>query len=428
MKLVSKLNESVETSLYSGNTNRNYEMYLRPVPKFDDKGKELKKIERYYVFRLLYSEVGDRTYPFIIRDEHVFIKRDLSGNIKEIKRICCPNTPWAKSKIVEKVDRDYCPICKYSFEQNSNAWKNYKTLGQIDETSLKIARESQRQWAAYIPVLVVSDPLYKSNNGHFKILRLSGDNGKATLKRILELIHQAQHNNISIFNGDEGVNIAMLCEKVEKISTRKNGEPLIDKQTGEPKTYTTNCITDVMLTKKTHAYDIITVANLEKLAFDETYGVPATKEQLQMFLNEHYLVDGATAADLDDEEEFGSGESSTETSIAPQTDDSSSEDDFEAPVSKSVENGVADETEEDNKSDDESDEFEDETPHDAISRIMKGRIGSHSASDKIASLMADDVKPIKKSDTKMNSNPPMPKDVEEIRKDACDLNPDDLPF
>ena len=103
MKLINKLDETVEKSLYSGQATRSNEMYLRPVPKFDENGKELKKSERYYVFRLLYFTGEDRNYPFIVRDEHTFIKKDFSGNIKEIKRICCPNTLWAKKKIQEKV-------------------------------------------------------------------------------------------------------------------------------------------------------------------------------------------------------------------------------------------------------------------------------------------------------------------------------------
>ena len=288
MKLINKLDETVEKSLYSGQATRSNEMYLRPVPKFDENGKELKKSERYYVFRLLYFTGEDRNYPFIVRDEHTFIKRDFSGNVKEIKRICCPNTLWAKKKIQEKVDRDYCPICKFSFEQNSEGWKNFKTLGQIDDTCLKIAKETQRQWAAYLPVLVISDPLYKNNNNHFRVLRLAGDDGKAAFMRIKEMISEANKLGISVFNGEEGANIAMLCEKMQKISMRKNGEPIIDKETGEPKTYNANCITDVQLmSKRLHSYSIVTEANLEKLAFDETYGVAATKEQLQAFLSEN---------------------------------------------------------------------------------------------------------------------------------------------
>ena len=336
MKLINKLDDTLEKSLYSGQSTRSNEMYLRPVPKYDENGKELKKSERYYVFRLLYFTSDDRNYPFIVRDEHTFMKKDFSGNIKEIKRICCPNTLWAKKKIQEKVDRDYCPICKFSFEQNAEGWKNYKTLGQIDDTCLKTARETQRQWAVYIPVLVISDPLYKNNNNHFRVLRLSGNDGKAAFTRISEIIKEANSKGISVFNGEEGANIAMLCEKVQKISMKKNGEPIIDKDTGEPKTYMANCITDVQLmSKRLHSYNIVTEANLEKLAFDETYGVAATKEQLQAFLFENYLDNGASDSDFD--EEFGSeddfGEetknSKQTTKINSTSDDDDDDDDYD---------------------------------------------------------------------------------------------------
>lgn len=460
MKLINKLDETVEKSLYSGQSTRSNEMYLRPVPKFDENGKELKKSERYYVFRLLYFTGEDRNYPFIVRDEHTFIKRDFSGNVKEIKRICCPNTLWAKKKIQEKVDRDYCPICKFSFEQNSEGWKNFKTLGQIDDTCLKIAKETKSQWAAYLPVLVISDPLYKNNNNHFRVLRLAGDDGKAAFMRIKEMISEANKLGISVFNGEEGANIAMLCEKMQKISMRKNGEPIIDKETGEPKTYNANCITDVQLmSKRLHSYSIVTEANLEKLAFDETYGVAATKEQLQAFLSENYLDNGASDSDFD--EEFGSeddfgGEIKKNLQVAKKNavteeeddeieDESEAEtDDFEEDEESETENDVdeADIVDEDEETEeDDDDEFADESPRDAIARITKGRVSTaqSTASKKVAAAVMDSVAtskktiaaktvPVKKSTIKMKSRVELPKDKDSIRDSSLDIDPDDLPF
>ena len=463
MKLINKLDETVEKSLYSGQATRSNEMYLRPVPKFDENGKELKKSERYYVFRLLYFTGEDRNYPFIVRDEHTFIKKDFSGNIKEIKRICCPNTLWAKKKIQEKVDRDYCPICKFSFEQNSEGWKNFKTLGQIDETCLKTAKETQRQWAAYLPVLVISDPLYKNNNNHFRVLRLSGDDGKAAFIRIKEMIAEANKLGISIFNGEEGANIAMLCEKVQKISTRKNGEPVIDKDTGEPKTYMANCVTDVQLmTKRLHSYNIVTEANLEKLAFDETYGVAATKEQLQAFLTENYLDNGASDSDFD--EEFGSEEDfageADKSTIDAKKNVQSDEDDEEEPaeeVDDFGEDGVdaeeepaeevdeetdeIDEDEQEAAEETDDDEFADESPRDAIARITKGRVstGANTSSKKVAAAVMESVAApkkavapksaaAKKTSIKMKSHADLPKDRDSIRDNSLDIDPDELPF
>lgn len=445
MKLINKLDETVEKSLYSGQYTRNNEMMLRPVPKFDETGKELKKSERYYVFRMLYFTSDDRKYPFIVRNEHTFLKKDFEGNIKEVKRICCPTTPWAKNKIQEPVDRDYCPICKFSFEQKSDGWKNFKTLGQIDYTCLQTARETERIQAAYIPVLVISDPIYKGNNNHFKILRLAGQDGMAAFNRIKEKIHEANKLGITVFNGEEGANIALLCEKMEKIRTKKDGTPILNKETGEPQTYIANCITDVqLLSKRLHSYSIVTESNLEKLAFDETYGTAATKDQLSIFLSENWLDNGASDSDFD--EDFGqNAEETVETVIenennkpSKKVEHVSNEDDFddneenEEPYIHEKDVVHSDEGDED-----EDDEFAGESPKDAIARITKGRIQTNSGSNKVASAVMNSVSFAKKSVSTstgqkravtMKSKAELPKDLDEIRDNTLSIDPDDLPF
>ena len=423
MKLINKLDETVEKSLYSGQSTRLNEMYLRPVPKFDENGKELKKSERYYVFRLLYFTGDDRNYPFIVRDEHTFMRRDFEGNVKEVKRICCPNTLWARKKIQEKVDRDYCPICKYSDEMYKDGWKNFKTLGQIDETSLRISKDTKRQWAVYIPVLVISDPIYKNNNNHFRVLRLAGDEGKATFVRIKEKILEANKLGVSVFNGEEGANIALLCERVTKVSTKKNGETVIDKETGEPKTYSATCVTDVqLLTKRLHSYNIVTEENLEKLAFDETYGVAATKDQLQAFLSENYLDNGASDSDFDDD--FGD---SSESQKAAKQDDAQTKDDVD--VDDEIGSSDEDEVQSTTTSvdDDDEDEFADESPRDAIARITKGR--TQTASKNVADAVMNSVAPKTSSKSvKMKSQSSLPKDIDSVRENSLDIDPGDLPF
>jgi hypothetical protein len=445
MKLINKLDETVEKSLYSGQSQRVNEMYLRPVPKYDETGKELKKSERYYVFRLLYFTSNDRDYPFIVRNEHTFVRRDAAGNIKEIKRICCPTTDWARAKIQEQVGRDYCPICAYSFEKKAEGWKNYKALGQIDEASLRMSRETERQWAAYLPVLVISDPIYRSNNNHFKVLRLAGKEGMSAYNRIREKIAEANRMGVTVFNGEEGANIALLCEKVEKEAENKDGEPVIDKKTGKVRVYSVNSVTDVqLLSKRLHSYSIVTEENLEKLAFDETYGVAAAKDRLQMFLSENYLDNGASDSDFD--EEFGgdssdfSGEAEPKTGAAPKTaerkDVENDENEFDdgqedAEVDSSDDIDDDSEAETVSSSEDEDDEFADESPRDAIARITKGRISTKNASDKVAAAVMDGVGQPKKAAKKVSmqrGQPKMPKNVDALRENSLDIDPDDLPF
>lgn len=429
MKLIDKLEERDETSLYSGQVSHNYEMYLRPAPKTDENGKPLKAAQRYYVFRLLFFTSDDRkNYPYIVRNEHVFYKKDFSGNIKEVKRICCPTTPWARSKIQDTVDKDYCPICKFSFEQKSEGFKNFRTLKQVDKICLEASRNSERVWAAYMPVLVVSDPNRSANNNHFRILRLSGKEGKRTFDMIEAERKRIQNKGLTVFNGGEGVNIAILCEKCEVVATNNKGEPVIDKETGEPRTYMANCVTDVRaLEKRLHSYDIVTEANLEQLRFDETYGVPsiATKDQLSMFLSENYLANGATDEDFGEDEFSDSGENDTPINIAKSATVNETE----------VSNGELEEDEEDNsknptdiaetedEQDEDEDDFENESPRDAIARITRGRISTEAAPQ--ANAVAKKASSKKVS---LQSSVKDTSDVETMRDSSLDIDPDDLPF
>lgn len=448
MKLINKLDETANmTSLYSGQSQRSNEWYLRPVPKYDENGKELKKSERYYVVRLLYFTGEDRNTPFIVRKEHTFFKKDFEGNVKEIKRICCPTTSWARKKIQEPVDKDYCPICKYSYEQNIAGWKNFRNLGQIDTACLDMSKETERVDAIYIPVLVISDPIYRNNNNHFRVLRLAGEEGMSTYKRICEIISEANRKGVCVFNGEEGANIAFLCEKVEKVSKKRNGEVNIDKNTGEPKTYKVNSVTDIrLLDKKLHSYNNVTEENLEKLMFDEIYGAVATKEQLSMFLNENYLDNGAADVDMDDE--FGPDESepvtknvvttakkttavaeSEDDDLAAQEDDADEFDDVGE--TEATEAAESEESQYDvGETEDEDDEFENESPRDAIARITKGKVSTAASNKVAAAVMGDVVKksPVKKSKIAMKKQVDISMDTEDIRDRSLDIDPDDLPF
>lgn len=462
MKLINKLEKSNLSSVYSGQATRNVEMSLRPVPEVDENGMKLKKAQRYYVFRLLFFTGENRTdFPAIIRNEHTFYQKDSAGNIKGVKRICCPTTMWARQRIQEPVDKDYCPICKYSFEQNTEGWKNYRTLQQIDKTCLKLADETSRQWAAYFPVLVVSDPLYKNNNNHLRVLRLAGDEGKAAYKKISDLIFEAQSKNINVFNGDEGANIGILCEKCEKVRTnKKTGEPVINRETGEPYTYMANCITDIrLMTKNLHEYSsFVTESAIENLHFDDTFGAVATKNELAAFLRENYLVHEVSDADFEEDEFSDEAEEEKSESIVKPVQDTtvetveeeSSEDDG-AETTSSAETGddfdedepetvseVADaETVEDADDSDEDDEFANESARDAIARITKGRTVTATAAKatvtnaavkKVASVQSSKSAVKATTGTKFRSSVPMKPAVEKMRDTSLDIDPEDLPF
>ena len=301
MKLVNRLDESSDRSLYSGKASPNVEVFLRPIPTTDQDGTPLKPSKRYYVFRLLNFQTEERDYPFIIRNEHEFYHKDASGKVIEIKRICCPTSRFAKKQINDVIDQDYCPICNFSKKQNVEAWKNWKATKQYDAMSQQLSKEAKAIWAAYIPVLVISDPAYDRNNNHLKVLRLSKEEGKSTLKRIRECINEANERGINVFNGQEGANIAILCEKQTKLMFKKDGSPVIDPKTGAQRSYVANCVTDVrLLANKLHSYSVITESEIEKLCFDDQFGTAVGKETLNAFLNGNYLDTGASDEDFSD--------------------------------------------------------------------------------------------------------------------------------
>ena len=447
MKLINKLEKSNLTSIYSGQFTRNVEMSLRPVPKVVD-GVELKSAQRYYVFRLLFFTGEHRTdFPAIVRNEHSFYQKDAAGNIKGVKRICCPTTMWARQRIQEPVDKDYCPICKYSYERNTAGWKDWKTTHVVDDVSLKLAKDTERQWAAYFPVLVVSDPLYKNNNNHLRVLRLAGDEGKAAYKKINDLIFEAQEKGLNIFNGESGVNIGILCEKCEKERTnRKTGEVVIDPETGAPRTYTATCITDVrLLTKHLREYtSFITESAIDNLHFDDTFGEVATREQLNAFLHENFLVNDVSDADFDDDEFSDKVEDDNDvvevdevkpaakkTIVPPVVDeDDADEDDVEDDMEDDVPTPSQEDVEEEESEDETEDEFENESPRDAIARITKGRTVT-------APKAAPAPTPVKKAvaapakaapKTKLRNAVAVKPTTEKLRDDSLDIDPDDLPF
>lgn len=330
MKLVNRLDETSDKSLYSGKSTPSVEMYLRPMPDTDQDGNPIKPSKRYYVFRLLNFQTDERDYPFIIRNEHEFYRKDASGKVIEVKRICCPTSRFAKKQINDVIDQDYCPICNFSKKQSADAWKNWKATKQYDAMSQQLSKETKAIWAAYIPVLVISDPAYDRNNNHLKVIRLSKEEGKATLNRIRACINEANDRGINVFNGQEGANIAILCEKQRKLMVKKDGSPVIDPKTGTQRSYIANCVTDVrLLTNKLHSYSNITESEIEKLAFDEQFGTAVGKDALSAFLHSNYLDTGASDEDFSDafsDDEF-SEPTVTETKSTTVTTTTSTDDD-----------------------------------------------------------------------------------------------------
>ncbi len=296
MKLIKNLNLS--NSIYSGKQKRFTELMMKPSPKTDENGNPLGMNKRYYTFRFLSFEHGDRTdSPFIIRHEHVKYVTDSNGKITGVEKITCPTTEWAKNRLAkqgEPVGKGYCPICEYSFAKNKEA---FAIKGQRDSTASRLAFETQRRFAAYWPVYVVNDPHYMQNNQHMKVLCITDKDGFNKLVESIEYV--MNEKGLNVFNGEEGVNFAVLVEKVSKVVMDKNGNPVINKATGKPYVRYENKITDIKAsTKNLVAYPQINDKAIEELDFDGTYNVASNNAALTTFLNTNWLTFGATESDF----------------------------------------------------------------------------------------------------------------------------------
>ena len=296
MKLIKNLNLS--NSIYSGKQKRFTELMMKPSPKTDENGNPLGMNKRYYTFRFLSFEHGDRTdSPFIIRHEHVKYVTDSNGKITGVEKITCPTTEWAKNRLAkqgEPVGKGYCPICEYSFAKNKEA---FAIKGQRDSTASRLAFETQRRFAAYWPVYVVNDPHYMQNNQHMKVLCITDKDGFNKLVESIEYV--MNEKGLNVFNGEEGVNFAVLVEKVSKVVMDKNGNPVINKATGKPYVRYENKITDIKAsTKNLVAYPQINDKAIEELDFDGTYNIASNNAALTTFLNTNWLTFGATESDF----------------------------------------------------------------------------------------------------------------------------------
>lgn len=291
MKLIKNLN--LTNSIYSGKQKRFTELSMKPSPKTDENGNPLGMNKRYYTFRFLSFEHGDRTdSPFIIRHEHIKYVTDPEGKITGVEKITCPTTEWAKNRLArqgEPVGRGYCPICEYSFAKNKEA---FAIKGQRDSTASRLAFETQRRFAAYWPVYVVNDPHYVQNNQHLKVLCVTDKEGFGKIVESIEYV--MNQKGLNVFNGEEGVNFAILVERVAKTVTDKNGKVVINKNTGKPYVRYENKITDIKAsTKNLVAYPQINDKSVEELDFDGTYNVAYNSADLTAFLNRNWLTIGA---------------------------------------------------------------------------------------------------------------------------------------
>ena len=261
----------------SGETPKkpNLAIYVKPTPP-----------KEYYRFRLLAfkSAKSDRDYPFITRFLHTVWKEGEDGK-RHSESIVCPVTPFVKTKWNGDPMND-CPICRFA-NANFGAWK---ASGWKDKESAKKNREFGRKFEALIPVYVVNDPIYPTNNGHFKVFSFSD---KDQYKEFVNLVQETQQKAM-VFNGKNAVDFFIRFDVKEEV-----------KNEGQPNEYRwKRTVIDRMgFTKPEKAYDIpaITKEAIDQFPFDETYYVANTMSELEDFYNRNVKVSNDDIPDEDEE-------------------------------------------------------------------------------------------------------------------------------
>lgn len=259
------------------------ELYLRESPSTDKDGNPIPATKQAYRVRLLAFSTENRVVPYIEKFEHVCWTKNEAGKTVPVGRITCPShSRYARKFLPSGTDfMKCCPICNYAFEQKGI---QFKVKGKSDPIAAKNVRDASAKWVAYYPVLVINDPNFPSNNGRIKAMQIQD---KEMLNRINTLISEQERAGVSVFNGDKGVDLMIIMRHVEETALDKNGQPRIDKRTGNP--VILHPLKPVKMgfvpAKYATEHPEITVKSIEDFQFDETFSRVPTADELADFMS-----------------------------------------------------------------------------------------------------------------------------------------------
>jgi hypothetical protein len=252
-----------------------YKNFLTPKP--------CKKGE-YYRLRLLYftDDSNKRTVPFIEKYCHTVYNRDPDTNKLSVDFVTCPTSPYLNIKNAWKK----CPCCQYADKMYNLAvstnWSN-KTASQGH-------RKMRRQFVAFVPVYVVSDPNVPENTGRIMILNIRDIKAYEKLCDIIKV----KEYEFNVFNGENALDMAVIIENKPQLDY-KTKEIRINKKTGEPYTYK-----DYTFRFSKKPYDLdIPLDQVEALGFDESMYTFDDTDSLRAFLQEHTVSADIPTDDFD---------------------------------------------------------------------------------------------------------------------------------
>lgn len=259
----------------AGRNNNNDQMwknFLTPKPTPEGS---------YYRMRLLWfvDENSNRNIPFIEQYNHTVYDRDENGKLT-VDFVTCPTSPYLNIKNAWQS----CPICQYS----NNQFELAKSTNFSNKVASANHRKMRRQFVAFIPAYIISDPNVPENNGRIMLFLIRD---RDIYKRLCEQVKGKEHES-PVFNGEGAVDLAVVVSEVAQ--KNKDGSERINQYTGKP--YTRKEL-KFQFGSKPHDIDI-PVSQIEAIDFDSLYSY-STEMELKAFLAKHTAPSDLPEDDFD---------------------------------------------------------------------------------------------------------------------------------
>tara|TARA_E500000178_G_scaffold284540_1_gene285785 strand:+ start:33248 stop:34327 length:1080 start_codon:yes stop_codon:yes gene_type:complete len=259
----------------AGRNNNNDQMwknFLTPTPTPEGS---------YYRMRLLWfvDENSNRNIPFIEQYNHTVYDRDENGKLT-VDFVTCPTSPYLNIKNAWQ----NCPICQYS----NNQFELAKSTNFSNKVASANHRKMRRQFVAFIPAYIISDPNVPENNGRIMLFLIRD---RDIYKRLCEQVKGKEHES-PVFNGEGAVDLAVVVSEVAQ--KNKDGSERINQYTGKP--YTRKEL-KFQFGSKPHDIDI-PVSQIEAIDFDSLYSY-STEMELKAFLAKHTAPSDLPEDDFD---------------------------------------------------------------------------------------------------------------------------------
>ena len=146
----------------------------------------------------------------------------------------------------------------------------------------------RRQFVAFIPAYIISDPNVPENNGRIMLFLIRD---RDIYKRLCEQVKGKEHES-PVFNGEGAVDLAVVVSEVAQ--KNKDGSERINQYTGKP--YTRKEL-KFQFGSKPHDIDI-PVSQIEAIDFDSLYSY-STEMELKAFLAKHTAPSDLPEDDFD---------------------------------------------------------------------------------------------------------------------------------